>query len=113
MDLLGRLIRALHRFQTDYKWDIASPALIRAAAVEARLISIGEHDAVVTALQGGEAAIPLDISAALQSLNAVQQTAVRTEPQLVWDLSGMDWSFGDLLGETDTGILGTMGGTFL
>lgn len=103
MDLLAKLTRALHRYQTDYKWDIAAPALRRAAAVEARLKSIGEHDAVATALRGGVTATPFDLGAALQNLNPAQP-AVEAEPQFVWDWSGMDWNFADLLGDVGSAI---------
>ncbi|KAI9632181.1 uncharacterized protein MKK02DRAFT_40480 [Dioszegia hungarica] len=98
MDLLASLVRALHRFQTEYKWDIAVPALRRAAAVEARLKSIGEHEAVVTALRGGDIATPFDLDAVLQNMVAGPAPAVETEPQLVWDWSGLDWNFGDVIG---------------
>lgn len=98
MDLLASLVRALHRFQTEYKWDIAVPALRRAAAVEARLKSIGEHEAVVTALRGGDSATPFDLDAVLQNMVVGPAPAVETEPQLVWDWSGLDWNFGDVLG---------------
>jgi hypothetical protein len=105
MDLVGKLVRALHRFQTEYKWDIAVPALGRAAAVEARLRSIGEHDELVSALRGGETAIPVDLDAALQALNEGQAAAAQNEPQLVWDWSGIDWNVGDLLNTETNGQL--------
>jgi hypothetical protein len=99
MNYLAQLIRALHHFQTDYKWDIAAPALRRAAAVEARLNSIGEHHMVAAALRGGETATPIRLDSFLQTIDQTQDT-VQTEPQYVWDWGGVDWNFIDLLGDT-------------
>jgi hypothetical protein len=102
MDLLSRLVRALHGFQTTSGWDIASPALRRAAAVENKLKSLGEHDQLLRALRGGITQSPLDVMAAVE---AIATTAVpeasEMEPQFVWDWSGMDWDFGSLLGGTN------------
>lgn len=104
MSHLAQLVRALHHCQTDFKWDIATPALRRASAVEARLNSIGEHETVAAALRSGETATPIRLDSFRQTFDQTQNT-VETEPQYVWDWGGLDWNFIDLLG--DTAVPGT------
>lgn len=90
--LLATLVRSLHRYQADYKWDIAIPAIRRAAAVDARLKSLGEHQDVALALRGGDTETPFDVDAALEALIAQPMDNTGTEPQFIWDNSGMDWN---------------------
>ena len=96
MNILSGLIRSLNRYQTDYKWDIAAPALRRAAAVEGRLRSIGEHSTLAAALRGGDGDTA---STTLPAFDPIQ-VPLETDSQFVLDWGGLDWNFIDMLGDT-------------
>lgn len=113
MTLVSRLIQALQRFQDDYRWDLAGPALRRAAAMSARLTEMDEHLPLATALRGRSPQdSPFDLSVFTtlpmgpntQPIASIAAPAVlEPDPQVMWDWSGVEWNFADLLGRPDSG----------
>lgn len=117
MDLVTRLLQALQRFQKDYNWDLAGPALRRAASMSARLTDMDEHLPLAAALRGQTAPVipPQSDLANLanvatmpvvppSSSAAPMTMAMEPDPQVMWDWSGVDWNFADLLGRPDAGV---------
>ncbi|WVQ81389.1 hypothetical protein IAT38_003513 [Cryptococcus sp. DSM 104549] len=109
MAILAQLIGSLHSYHSASSWDVAGPAIRRAAAVAGRLRGQSEHEELCEALLNGTTATPSqfqfdpsvgDALAAAQ----IQQPLVETvDPQLVWGLNGLDWGLGDWLNIPMTG----------
>ncbi|WVQ92944.1 hypothetical protein IAU59_000005 [Kwoniella sp. CBS 9459] len=101
LNLIARLVRSLYHYQKAYTWDIAAPALRRAAAMEDRLRKLQEHDTLCDALRGSSSTTPgnLNLDSSLAPAVApITAGEVAVEPQLVWDWTGAEFDFDQLLG---------------
>ncbi|WVQ67976.1 uncharacterized protein L199_006181 [Kwoniella botswanensis] len=105
LNLIARLIRSLHHYQTNYAWDIAGPALRRAATMGDRLRKLEEHVELSEALRGSSSSTPgdLNLDASLPPPVApIASGDVAVEPQLLWDWTGAEIDFDQLLGLSST-----------
>ncbi|WVW83573.1 hypothetical protein I302_105594 [Kwoniella bestiolae CBS 10118] len=105
LDLIARLVRSLHQYQTTNIWDIAGPALRRAATMGDRLRKLEEHVELSEALRGSSSSTPGDLN--LESslplpVAPVTSGDVAVEPQLLWDWTGAEIDFDQLLGLSST-----------
>ncbi|OCF32502.1 hypothetical protein I316_05930 [Kwoniella heveanensis BCC8398] len=105
LNLIARLVRSLFHYQSTYTWDIAAPALRRAAAMDDRLRKLREHDTLCEALRGSSSTTPgdLNLDSSLPPAAAPITTGeIAVEPQLVWDWTGAEIDFDQLLGLSST-----------
>jgi hypothetical protein len=111
LTMLCRLQRALQAAKRDYFWDLADPALSRAASVANCLRSSSEYTNVVAALEGTyEPELPLANGSLHPSkLNGSQDPSPNRNPMdhYGWNIDlnafGLDWS------GADSGLTGMWG----